>query len=81
MEQKIVIIKIIDSDPSYDDRLLETFVVVNPTQEALDGLKDLIDSRYDDEGKWNDDWDWGLIYEYVNKHFTQLDFEEVEVEY
>ena len=81
MDQRIVMIKIIDTDTSYDDGLLDTFLVINPTQESLDGLKDLIDSRYDDEGGWNDDWDWQLVYDYVNKHFTKLNFEEVEIDY
>ena len=81
MEQKIFVLEIIDTDTTYPANILATYLVVNPTQEALDGLQDLIDSRYTEDMEWNDDWDWVLVYEYIDRHFTQLNYEEIKIKY
>ena len=72
----IVMLKILDNDAGFEDRLLDTFIVKNPTKEALEGLRVVLAEHYD-----LDDWQYSMVYDYIEKHFDVIDYNVVSVEY
>ena len=78
MKNEITILKIRDTE---DNKILDTFLVKNATQQALDGLQDLIESRYDEESENYEDWDYGLVYEYIENNFEIVGYEEETIDY
>ena len=78
MKNELTILKIRDTE---DCRVLDTFLVKNATQEKFAGLKDLIDSRNNEDLSWNDDWDYGCVYEYIYENFELVGYNEEVIDY
>ena len=76
MKNNFVMLKIKDSD---DGIILDTFLVKNPSQKALDGLQDLVDKRYDDD--FEGDWDYSEVYEFVANNFEIIGYNEEIIRY
>lgn len=75
--KKLVILKIVDNETG---EFLDTFLVKNPPQQALNGLQDLLDSRYIDDKAMND-WDYSKVYDYIYNNFNVIQCEHKEIEY
>ena len=86
---EIVKVNIVDNYMKYgEDPILKTFYLLNPKQDALNQLKQMIEDRLDyqfeddisDEEIKNaeefNDHIWDHIYDFVEKHFEQLDIQE-----
>lgn len=79
MKNEITILKIRDTEDS--DIISDLFLVKNAKQQALDGLQNLIDSRYDENGDWNDNWDYDDIYKYIKDNFEVVGYNEEDFEF
>lgn len=79
--KKYVRVDIVDSDYSYDERLLDSYILVNPNKEKLEELQELLNNRFDDENSvFNNEF--GSIYDFINENFEILDIAElVEIEW
>lgn len=72
----ITILKIVDNDISYDNRIMDTFLVVDATDEQIRKYQEFVRNRFQREN-----WDYTEIIDYVHKYFTVLKHNEVEIEY
>ena len=79
--KKYVRVDIVDSDYSYDERLLDSYILVSPNKEKLEELQELLNNRFDDENSvFNNEF--GSIYDFINENFEILDIVElVEIEW
>lgn len=78
--KKYVKVDIVDNDYSYDERLLDSYILINPNKEKLEELQELLNNRFDDENSVFNDF--GSIYDYIKDNFEVLDIEElVEIEW
>ena len=76
---KYVEVKIVDNDYDYrEERVMDTYILVNPNMEKLEELRDMINGRFE-----NEDWDgYENIYTYISENFEVLDIvETVEIEW
>ena len=80
MEKKFVRVDIVDNEADYGcDRVMDTYILVNPDMEKLRELQEKLDDRFDEENEF--DGEYGAIYDYIVKHFEVLkmsDFMEIE---
>ena len=79
--KKYVRVDIVDSDYSYDERLLDSYILVSPNKEKLEELQELLNNRFDDENSvFNNEF--GSIYDFINENFEILYIVElVEIEW
>ena len=91
---KIVRLDIVDNDFDYrccDDKVLNTYYLVDPDKTKLAELKHMIEHRHDFNGLTNEDIEareefcdfiWDKVDEFVNENFATLDINEVyEIKY
>ena len=91
---EIVRVNIVDNYMEHgEDPILKTFYLLNPNQEALGKLKQMIENRFDyqfdddisnEEIKAAEEFNdniWNNIYDFVEANFEQLDIHECEIEY
>ena len=70
-ETKIVRLDIVDNDLDYrdtQDRILDTFYLINPDKEKLNRLQQMIKDRHESDW-WNGDY---FITDYIKENFEQL---------
>ena len=79
--EKIVALNIIDND-DYDMPTLETFYLVNPDENRLNELKEMIEHRFEDDRAGKDNrflGNFGAIYDYISENFKTLDVKEFDI--
>lgn len=78
----IVRVDIVDDDYSHDeDRIIDTFYLVNPDAELLEELQKKIDARYDGEDGEDYIEDYTEIIDFINEHFETVHIETKEIEW
>ena len=83
LKEQIVILNIIDSD-DYDKQILDTFYLVNPDENRLNELREMIEHRFEDDRAGKDNrflGNFGAIYDYVSENFKTLDVKEFDIEW
>ena len=81
--EKIVVLNIIDSD-DYNMSTLDTFYLVNPDENRLYELREMIEHRFEDDRAGKDNrflGNFGAIYDYVSENFKTLDVKEFDIEW
>ena len=80
MVENIIRVDIIDNEPENpNNRVLETYYLLNPNRDKLEALRKAIEERLDDENsEYKGLWD---IREYINKNFLTLDIERMEIKW
>ena len=81
--EKMVALNIIDSG-DYDKQILDTFYLINPDENRLYELREMIEHRFKDDraGKYNRFLgNFGAIYDYVSENFKTLDVKEFDIEW
>ena len=76
---KIVRLDIVDND--YDnpnERILDTYYLINPDAAKLNELKTMISTRFDSDW-WDGTYDF--IYQFICKYFKRLEIDIQELEY
>ena len=76
-KDKITILAIKDNE---EGERLDTFLLVNADHKKLKELQELLDKRYIDD-EFMESWDYGIVYEFINKNFTRLDYNEEIIDY
>ena len=80
MEKKFVRVDIVDNEADYgSERVMDTYILVNPDMEKLIELQEKLDDRFEEESEF--DGTYGAIYDYITKNFEALkmsDFFEIE---
>ena len=79
---KYIRVDIVDNDNSCDgDRVMDTYILVNPSMEKLKELQEKLDNRQDEENEFCGDY--GNIYDYITENFEVLEMsgEIVEIEW
>lgn len=80
MEKKFVRVDIVDNDVDYGgERVMDTYILVNPDMEKLKELQEKLDDRYYEENEFSSDY--GTIDDYIMENFEVLkmsDFIEIE---
>ena len=85
MTPRIVKLDIMDNDVAYDNRLLDTYVLINPDENKLAELKQMIETRFDTDGLTDKeiraketfrDNIWFRIDEFIAKNFVVLNIDE-----
>lgn len=81
----IVRVDVVDNDVSFtNERILETFYLINPDEQKLSFLKNKIETRFDEsfdnKEEQIEDW-WAFIYDFVRNDFKVLDIETKEIEW
>ena len=78
-------ISLCDNDNSFiNERILETFYLVNPDEQKLSFLKNKIETRFDESFDNKEeqikDW-WAFIYDFVRNNFKVLEVKTKEIEW
>lgn len=81
----IVRVDVVDNDVSFtNERILETFYLINPDEQKLSFLKNKIETRFDEsfdnKEEQIEDW-WAFIYDFVRNNFKVLEVETKEIEW
>ncbi|MBQ2388740.1 MAG: hypothetical protein II305_01675 [Clostridia bacterium] len=81
----IVRVDVVDNDVSFtNERILETFYLINPDEQKLSFLKNKIETRFDEsfdnKEEQLEDW-WAFIYDFVRNNFKVLEVETKEIEW
>ena len=81
----IVRVDVVDNDVSFtNERILETFYLIDPDEQKLSFLKNKIETRFDEsfdnKEEQIEDW-WAFIYDFVRNNFKVLDIETKEIEW
>ena len=81
----IVRVDVVDDDVSFiNERILETFYLINPDEQKLSFLKNKIETRFDESfdnrEEQIEDW-WAFIYDFVRNNFKVLEVETKEIEW
>lgn len=76
-KDKITVLAIKDNE---EGEILDTFLLVNADHKKLKELQELLDKRYIDD-EFMESWDYGIVYEFINKNFTRLDYNEEIIDY
>lgn len=76
-KDKITVLAIKDNE---EGEILDTFLLVNADQKKLEELQELLDKRYIDD-EFMESWDYGIVYEFIDKNFTRLDYNEEIIDY
>lgn len=71
----IVRVDIVDNDLSPAHRVQDTYYLVNPNEEKLQELKDLVESRFET----GDLEQYSEIRDFINTHFNTVDIEIFEI--
>lgn len=81
MKNSFVRVDIVDNEADYGcDRVMDTYILVNPDMEKLRKLQEKIDARFDEENEF--DGEYGAIYDYIAKNFEILKMEDfIEIEW
>lgn len=80
MDKVFVKVDIVDND--YDkatDRVMNTYILVNPDFEKLDKLQQMLKNRFVEQNEFADDY--GAINDYIKENFDLIDityFVEIE---
>ena len=78
MEKKFVRVDIVDNDNGYDgERVMDTFILVNPNLDKLEELQDKLGNRFD-SGEIEQ---YGDVVDYIDENFEVLkmsNFFEIE---
>ena len=72
-------LKIVDNDYAWDeDRVRDTYILINPDAEKLEKLREVVDGRFDDE-----DWiGYESLQSYIENNFEIISISnEIEIEY
>lgn len=85
MNLNIVRVDVVDDDVSFiNERILETFYLINPDEQKLSFLKNKIETRFDEsfdnKEEQLEDW-WAFIYDFVRNNFKVLEVETKEIEW
>lgn len=85
MNLNIVRVDVVDDDVSFtNERILETFYLINPDEQKLSFLKNKIETRFDEsfdnKEEQLEDW-WAFIYDFVRNNFKVLDVKTKEIEW
>lgn len=83
LKEKIVILNIIDSGEDYT-QTIETFYLINPDENRLNELKEMVEHRFEDDRAGKDNrflGNFGAIYDYVSENFKTLDVKEFDIEW
>lgn len=81
----IVRVDVVDNDVSFtNERILETFYLIDPDEQKLSFLKNKIETRFDEsfdnKEEQIEDW-WAFIYDFVRNNFKVLDVKTKEIEW
>ena len=81
----IVRVDVVDNDVSFtNERILETFYLIDPDEQKLSFLKNKIETRFDEsfdnKEEQLEDW-WAFIYDFVRNNFKVLEVETKEIEW
>lgn len=76
-KDKITVLAIKDNE---EGEILDTFLLVNADQKKLKELQELLDKRYIDD-EFMESWDYGIVYEFIDKNFTRLDYNKEIIDY
>lgn len=80
MEKKFVRVDIVDNEYDYGtERVMDTYILVNPNMEKLEELQTLLNNRFDENNQFESNYQ--AIYDYITKNFEVLemhDFIEIE---
>ena len=81
----IVRVDVVDNDVSFtNERILETFYLIDPDEQKLSFLKNKIETRFDEsfdnKEEQIEDW-WAFIYDFVRNNFKVLEVETKEIEW
>ena len=78
MEKKFVRVDIVDNDNGYyDERVMDTFILVNPNLDKLEELQDKLNNRFEN----GEIEQYGDVVDYMEKNFEVLkmsNFFEIE---
>lgn len=79
--KKYIRVDIVDNDNGYhDERIMDTYILVNPDESKLKELQILLENRSEEENEFYDDY--GSIYDYIKKNFEVLNIEKtIEIEW
>ena len=80
MEKKFVRVDIVDNEYDYiSERVMDTYILVNPNMEKLKELQTLLNNRFDENNQFESNYQ--AIYDYITENFEVLkmrDFIEIE---
>lgn len=80
MEKKFVRVDIVDNEYDYgSERVMDTYILVNPSMEKLEELQTLLNNRFDENNQFESNY--LSIYDYITENFEVLkmhDFIEIE---
>ena len=81
----IVRVDVVDNNVSFtNERILETFYLIDPDEQKLSFLKNKIETRFDEsfdnKEEQIEDW-WAFIYDFVRNNFKVLDVKTKEIEW
>ena len=74
---KIVRLDIVDDGLDYSNRVMATFYLVNPDENKLMRLKDMVENRFI---KWELE-EFAEIYDYVKANFETVEIETKEIKW
>ena len=80
MEKYFVRVDIVDNECDYGtERIMDTYILVNPNMEKLEELQTLLNNRFDENNQFESNY--LAIYDYITENFEVLeihDFIEIE---
>ena len=69
---EIVKLQFHDADINEHEGILKTYYLVNPSQERLVELKEMVENRFDDPNYDDMDGYWDVIDKFVRAHFSTI---------
>ena len=81
MEKKFVKVDIVDNEYDYGtERVMDTYILVNPNTEKLNELQKLLNNRMDENNQFESNYH--AIYDYIVENFEVLDLSDyIEIEW
>ena len=80
MEKKFIKVDFVDNEYDYGtERVMDTYILVNPNMEKLKELQILLNNRFDENNQFESNYQ--AIYDYITENFEVLeihDFIEIE---
>jgi len=77
---KIVRVDIVDSDVSLEDRLQDTFYLVEPNEDRLKELKDMVEQRFNRaENNEPAIEQYTEVIDFIYANFATIDIETIEI--
>ncbi len=70
MENKFVRVDIVDNEYDYgSERIMDTYILVNPNMEKLEELQTLLNNRFDENNQFESNYQ--AIYVYITENFLE----------